>query len=220
MFYFVGNMNVRFFVFLVLGLLTIHFNAIGQKKIVQVSGLIVTGENAIGVPGVNFYVPKTTRGTTTNEYGFFSLPTLAGDTCVISAVGYRKQKYIVPMDGKESVSAIIYLMADTTMLPEVEILPFPTEKEFKDAFMSLNLNDPAADAMRRNLSTNVMARLAAAMPMSSSMNHRYFVEQSVYKNQNRYFQPTMQFLNPFAWNQFIQSVKRGDLKKKEWEKED
>jgi hypothetical protein len=65
-----------------------------------------------------------------------------------------------------------------------------------------------------------MARLAAAMPMSSSMNHRYFVEQSVYKNQNRNFQPTMQFLNPFAWNQFIQSVKRGDLKKKEWEKED
>jgi hypothetical protein len=31
---------------------------------------------------------------------------------------------------------------------------------------------------------------------------------------NRNFATTLPLLNPFAWAQFIQSIKRGDLKKK------
>lgn len=47
----------------------------GQRRVVQFSGIIATGDSLLGVPGAAIFVPKAGRGTLTNEYGYFSLPT-------------------------------------------------------------------------------------------------------------------------------------------------
>lgn len=197
-------------------------NQISQsaKKIVQVSGLVVSGESSYGVPGVYFLIPKAGRGTVTNEVGYFSIPTLAGDSAIIRGVGFKPQSYVVPDNGSDGVSVIIYLKADTTLLPTVEVEPYPTEQEFKQAILNLKLPDGDFDKLRRNLDENTLARMRFEMPMTAKMNFNQAMNANIGALQNRNMPPPLQLTNPFAWGRFIESVKRGDLKKKKWQDDD
>jgi hypothetical protein len=186
----------------------------GENPIVHFSGIVVAEDSTNGIQGVSIFIPKAGRGTFTNEYGYFSLPTLVGDSVVISAVGYKKRHYIIPKDKAKGFSVIIDLVADTTMLPVVEVYPYPTKELFKKAFVSLQLHDKDYDNMKKNLDEELMARIFRSTPMDGSMNYRYLMQQQAISTSNRGFYPTIPFLNPFAWREFIKSVKRGDLKKK------
>lgn len=179
-----------------------------QRKVIQFSGLVVTGEQSYGVPYAAIYVPRTSRGTYTNELGFFSFPLLIGDTCMVRSQGFRPQKYIVPDDGRESISVVLYLQADTSLLPEVEVLPFPTEADFKRAFLALRLPETDMNRMRRNLDPRLMDRMRYNLGMGSGLNHMYFVNQQTFNTVNQNFIPSTQILNPFAWGRFLKDVKR------------
>lgn len=183
------------------------------KRIVQFTGLVVSGEKAFGVPGVSVLLPREQRGTTTNNVGYFSIPVLEGDTALISAVGYKRQNYPIPASKEASHSVIIYLQADTLLLPTVEVSPYPTEELFKKAVLSLNLNDPNLRNARENLDPYKMETMAREMGMTPTENFRYNNLNEVRKMEQRRMAPQLQLLNPFAWGQFIQSVKRGDLKR-------
>lgn len=190
-------------------------SAQGEKRIIQFSGVIVGEDSISGVPGVHIYVPKAGRGTTSNIYGFFSMPVLVDDSVLVSAVGYKKQHYIIPGDQGDNLTMIVELLSDTTYLPTIEIFPYPTEELFKEAILALNLpiedyqNDPY-------LGDEVLAQMLATMPMDAAMNHKFYMNQQFYQLHNRYSlqDPWMALTNPFAWAQFIQSIKRGDLKNK------
>ena len=187
----------------------------GRDNMIQFSGVIVGEDSTRGVPGVHIYVPKAGRGTTSNLYGYFSLPVLVNDSVVISAVGYKKQHYIVPADQGASITAIIELTEDTTYLPTVEILPFPTEELFKEAILAMNLPiDPYANS--NYLGDEVLAQMLRNMPMDATTNYKVYMEQQFYQmhNRNSYQDPLMAITNPFAWSKFIQAIKRGDFKKK------
>ncbi len=186
-----------------------------SKSVVQFSG-VVTGEDTLGIPGVHIYVPVAGRGTTTNQYGYFSMPALVGDSVIISAIGHHRQYYIIPGDRGESVTIGIRLEEDTTMLPLVEIFPYPTEAAFKEAILSLQLPD-ALDKDSPNMGEDVLARMLRDMPMDGSSNHRYFMDQQFFQMHNRFSDPRYNnpLLNPFNWAKFIKSIKDGDLKKKE-----
>ena len=47
---------------------------------VQLSGLVLGEDSTSALPGVNVYVPTIGRGTVTNQYGYFSMPVLPGDS--------------------------------------------------------------------------------------------------------------------------------------------
>ncbi len=186
-----------------------------RRTILQFSGLVVSGEESYGVQGVHLYVPKSGRGTYSNPYGYFSMALAAGDSVVISAVGYKRQYYLLPTD-EQGVSVVIYLEEDTLLLPTVELLPFGTEKEFKEAFLALELPEERELAnARRNLDEAILSRMFEEMGMSASANHANFMMQQHVRTEARYFQPTIRLLDPFAWARFIESVKRGDLKRKD-----
>lgn len=189
-----------------------------NKRIVQVSGLVVSGDDQVGVPGVNIFIPKAGRGTSTNLYGYFSIATLAGDSAVVSATGFRKQYYFIPDDGRQAISVIIYLKADTLLLPEIEIFPYPTEELFKQAVLSLKLPEAELANMHRNLDPGMLNSIRYNARMSSNENYRSYMSQEILRQETRYNAPSLQLLNPFAWNRFIKSVRRGDLKKKEYQK--
>jgi len=187
----------------------------GQRKVIQFSGLIVSGEQSYGVPYVSVFVPRTTRGAVTNDVGFFSFPLLIGDTCIVRSQGFRPQKYIIPDDGRESISVVLYLQADTNLLPEVEILPFPTEADFKKAFLALQLPETDLNRMRQNLNQNTLERMRYNLSMDAGLNHMYFSNHQTFNTVNQNFIPnTTQILNPFAWGQFIKAVKKGQRDKK------
>jgi len=104
----------------------------GESSVIQLSGLVLGEDSTSALAGANIYVPTAGRGTSTNMYGYFSLPVLAGDSVVISSIGYKKQYYLVPEKQRESMTIVVELQTDTTYLPGVTVFPFPTEEIFKD----------------------------------------------------------------------------------------
>ena len=187
-----------------------------QQDIIQFSGVIVDEDStSTGLFGVHVYVPKAGRGTVTNQYGYFSMPVLAGDSVLISAVGYQKQSIEIPAEQGDSYTVLIELAPDTTILSTVEIFPYPTEKSFKDAVLALNL--PVDDKSQEdNMGEEVLARMAQTMPMDASQNYKYYMNQQFYELHNAYGQQRFNnpLLNPINWASFIKSLRRGDLKKK------
>lgn len=179
----------------------------GQKQLVQLTGLVVSGENALGVPGVALTIPKAGRGVVTNNLGYFSMPALAGDSIVISALGFRKQYYIIPKDGRTTLSVIIRLEEDPIQLPTVEILPYPTEELFKQAFLNLKLPEEEISRMKKNLDPELLAAMRFDIPMDGSMNHTYFIQQQVMHIENRNQFAALQLTNPFAWVRFIDGIR-------------
>ena len=200
-----------------MSVLNISGQAQDSGRVMQLSGIIIGEDSISGVPGVHIYVPAAGRGTTSNIYGYFSLPVLGGDSIVVSAVSYQKQSFIVPQDrNTESFTLVIELESDTTYLPEIEIFPWPTEELFKEAILALELPDQRRyDALSKNLSPEILAQMYWDLPMDGSMNHRYFVDQQFAASAGRFMYPTLSLLNPAAWSQLIKSIKRGDFKKEE-----
>lgn len=186
-----------------------------RARIIQFSGIVLGQDSTSGVPGVHIYAPKAGRGTTTNAYGYFSMPVLEGDSLIISAVSYERRHFIIPKGKSENYTVVIELTEDTTYLPELQIFPYPTEELFKEAILALELpNQGDLNNLRRNLDEDILRKMFANTAMGPSANHNYFIQQQQ-NDWNRRFQPTtIPLLNPFAWAQFIKSIKRGDLKKK------
>lgn len=186
-----------------------------DKQIVQFSGVVVGADSTTGVPGVHVYVPKAGRGTTSNLYGYFSMPALVGDSVIISAIGFERILYVIPGDRGENITEFFELKTDTTYLEEVEIFPFPTEKDFKQAVLALQL--PSNNFSQDNMGAEVLARIAETLPMDGREAYRGFVNQQFYTAHNRFLynpNPTSALLNPFAWAELVKSIKRGDFKKK------
>ena len=185
----------------------------GQPRIVQFSGLVVSGDSSYGIPSVLVYVPKSGRGTTSNYLGYFSMPVLEGDSVIVKAVGYAERSLKIPFGSKDDKwSLVIHLSEDTLTLPDIEVFPWPTEKIFKEAFLALKLPEQDMNNMNKNLNEQVMKRMMYNADADGSMNHHYYMNQQITKQENRFFAPTISLLNPFAWQKFIESAKRGDLK--------
>lgn len=215
--------KILFYFILIVVCLSASYTSKAQssaQKLIQVSGLVVGGDSMYGIPGVYIYIPKAGRGTVTSHVGYFSLPVLTGDSMVIRSLGYKEKSYVVPYSDKDQLSVIIQLTEDTTLLPEVEIFPYPTERLFKEAFMALKLPEQDMDNMHKNLNEQVMKRMMYNTKPDGAQMHNYYMQQQVQKMDTRYQSPSFAFLNPFAWMNFVQSIKKGGLKHKDYEEED
>lgn len=185
-----------------------------KMRVMQVSGVVLGEDSINGLPGVHLYVPKAGRGTTTNRYGYFSMPVLANDSLVISSIGYESQSFIIPGDKGENFTIIIQMVTDTTYLPPIEVFPFPTEELFKEAILAMKLpNQYDLDNMQRNLGDEILAKIYQNTPMDAQMNYNLYMQQQFMHQHTRYGQTMIPFLNPANWAQFIQSIKRGDYRR-------
>ncbi|OYX12044.1 MAG: membrane receptor RagA, partial [Algoriphagus sp. 32-45-6] len=93
-------------------------------------------------------------------------------------------------------------------------MPYPSEEEFKKAVVAMNAVDPMSIS-RANMSPEMLLRWAESMPASGAENFRYFQQGQMLQNQDIYGPRPLRILDPFAWAQFIRSIKRGDLKSKD-----
>ena len=182
----------------------------GARKVVQLTGIVTAGDSLYGLIGASVYVPKAGRGTTTNQYGYFSLAVLGGDSVVFSSVGFRQQYIKIPKNFRgDSYSVIIEMKEDLKALPEVRIFPYSTEELFKRAFLSLKLPDEDQRAVAKNLNEAIIERMMLDAPASPGVNFRERVRLENTNIERRYMAPTIPLT---AWYDLIQAIKRGDLK--------
>lgn len=185
-----------------------------ERKVIQLSGIILNADSTDAVPGVNIYVPKKGRGTSSGRFGYFSMPVLEGDSVVFTFIGLKKQSFKVPEKVEnDRISLILTMEVDEIALAEIEVMPYPTEEEFKRAVVAMNVVDPMAIS-RANMSPEMLLRWAESMPASGGENFRSFQQGQMLQNQDLYGPRPLRILDPFAWSQFIRSIKRGDLKNK------
>jgi hypothetical protein len=203
---------------IVVGLTQPTAQAQGQQTSILFTGVVTDNNSDKPLSKAYVLVRKAGRGTITNELGYFSLYVIPGDTVTFSYLGFKEQYHIIPKRTEDTYSAIIELREDAKLLQEVKVYPYRTEDEFKQAFLDMQLPDQRdREALAKNLDPAELQRMIASMGMSSASNYRYFLGQQLNAQTNRNFSPTIPFLNPFAWANFIRSVKRGDLKKKDWQ---
>jgi hypothetical protein len=196
----------------------------GEQKAIVFSGVVVGGKTTELLPGATIFIVNAGRGTLAKSDASFTIPVFPGDSIVFSYVGYKKQYHVIPRKYNSDIySAIVALREDVVTLSGVTIYPYSTEEEFKKAFLELKLPDQAdRDALARSTDPDYLNRMAAQVPNNAQTNYRYSMDQLMFGREsaaNKGFATTFPFLNPFAWANFIKSVKRGDLKQKEWRKE-
>ncbi|MFA0961249.1 carboxypeptidase-like regulatory domain-containing protein [Roseivirga sp. BDSF3-8] len=180
-----------------------------KKKVIQFSGVVIDAVTEEPLPGVHVYVPLAGRGTTSSSFGYFSMPVLEGDSVVISSVGFRKRGLIIPATEKDTYSVMIELSEDTTMLPTVEVLPYPTEELFKEAVLAMELPDEGNyDNLAENLNEELMASMFRSTPMDGELNYRVYQQQQIQYMNDRFGPRPNPLLNPFNWARFIKSLKK------------
>ncbi len=200
--------EVSFIIIVVVGFFSAtHSFGQSQRRIIQLSGIILSEDSVSGLPGAHIYVPKAGRGTSSNSVGFFTMPVLVGDSVVITSIGYERRHYIVPGSASEYLTIIVEMVQDVTFLKEVEIMPFPTEEIFKQAVLALNipLNENGVD--KRNLNAQLLALMLQSTPMDGAANYRYYMDQYPSSINNKFQPITNPFLNVVNWAKFFKSMK-------------
>jgi len=187
----------------------------GEKKVIQFSGVVVSGDSLQPVPFTSIGVKGTYRGTTTDYYGFFSFVAQLNDTIEFSSVGYRRGQYVIPADLRDTRYSIIQVLnRDTFTLPTTVIYPWPSHQEIYDYFLSAPVPDDDFDRAKKNLAPEKISEMAKSMPMDANMNYRNSSQQFNTRLYNAGQIPMNNLLNPIAWAKFVEAWKKGDFKKK------
>ncbi|MEM9328268.1 MAG: carboxypeptidase-like regulatory domain-containing protein, partial [Bacteroidota bacterium] len=93
------------------------------------------------------------------------------------------------------------------------VFPYPSEAVFKAAVLAVELPDQRDyDNLQRFLQSAAMQEAYWNLPASANMNHRFFMQQQQGAINNRFQPPANPLLNPFAWRDFIRSLKRNKNK--------
>ncbi len=183
------------------------------RSLVLMGFLVESEDKKTPVAFGNIIIPSEGVGKSANERGEFSIRVVPGDSLLVTAVGYQTMYYRVPVDKVESYAIVIPMSPSVTMLAPVEVFPYPTEQIFKEAFLALDLEDERTRNLRKNLSAELVAKMAFEKGMDAGSNYRNYMQMQQEYLHNRNFLPTLSLVNPFAWAKFIESVKRGDFKK-------
>lgn len=184
-----------------------------RGDILQFSGIITS-------PGSDLPVAYATIKNTSfnnqifisNNDGYFSFVAHAGDTIQFSSIGYDPVTFVIPYVSGDKFTAHINMRSLVIELPAITPFPWASYEDYVSEFMAMqNGIDPVANA-RRNLSPAAMSALAQLVPRSAeeiqSLNAKQRHGVMSNKNINQRFNNPL--LNPFAWAELINQIKRGD----------
>jgi hypothetical protein len=207
------------FVFLLFGNISIFAQQHSNSIVFQ--GKVVAARSSEFLPNAYVFNASSGRGALTDDLGNFQLYVYPGDSLTFSYVGYKKKYFIVPYILEAVQTGIIHMAEESKMLAEVKVYPYSTEEDFKKAFLDMKLeNEAGRRALEKNLEQSNLNVLALQAGLSGAGNFRNFSDQMTYASANRTFvqSPLMALTNPFAWMNFIKSVKNGDLKRDDYKK--
>ncbi len=184
-----------------------------KDSLVEVSGVIMTSDSLLKIPGVTVRIIGSNRGLVANSDGVFSIVAHREDTVAFSVVGFKTQKINIPSDFKGHFMGVaVFLNQDTTYLPPMVVHSYPSKEEFEEAFLHWNIPRNLYDLANSNVAVDKLESAKEFTPpdggegVQQTFNHRYQHMRS--KGQ----MPTMNIFNPLAWAEFIKSIKDGDYK--------
>lgn len=118
-----------------------QYSVSAQNNLIQLSGIITDEQTNIPVSYATVIVENEFRGVNASMEGFFSIVVARRDTIQFSALGYKPKYYIVPDTGTDNIASIaVFLKKDTITLDAVEIYPWPSPEDFRDAFLAYQEN--------------------------------------------------------------------------------
>lgn len=182
------------------------------KKVVQITGMTVSGDSLSPVPFANVLLKGNYSGTIADFSGFFSIVATAGDTLIFSSVGYKRNSYIIPDSLESKQYSLIQIMdRDTVMLEAAHIKNWPTYEQFKKAFLNTEVPDNDLVRAEKNLDKGSIREQARNLSMGVTGNQKLMLDN--YRSQ-LYFAgqlPPNNLLNPIAWMKFIKAWREGKL---------
>jgi hypothetical protein len=185
-------------------------NSSKSKDLIQFSGVVVGSDSLAPVPYASIIVKHSSRGTISDYFGYFSFVAKKKDTLEFSAIGFTSTFFIIPDTLTSNIYSLIQVLHSDTLLKVVNIFPWPSKEQFKQAFLNLNMTDKDLSYATKNLERAALKEQMTGMAADASLNYRYSQSQIYYAGQ----QPTNNLLNPIAWAKFIKSWKNGDFNKK------
>jgi hypothetical protein len=186
-----------------------------NDSLIQFSGVLLTRDSLNAVPFATVMIKGSNRGTISDYFGYFSFVAERGDTIQFSYVGFKDAFFAIPDSlDRKNYSLIQMMDADTVLLQEAVIYPWPTKEQFRQAFLDLRLPEDDKQLAMRNLERAEMKERMEAMIADGSeafkISNRTYANQLYYAGQL----PPNNLLNPIAWAKFIKAWKNGDFKRK------
>ncbi|MCP2045549.1 carboxypeptidase-like regulatory domain-containing protein [Pontibacter sp. HSC-36F09] len=144
------------------------------KQVIQFSGMVYASDSVTALEGVAVYVPGTTRGTYTRKSGYFSMPVVAGDTVVFGALGYEKLYLAIPAETSENQLTLkIVLERKENKLPTVDVMPWATEYDLRQAVLRTRLPEDPKDQLPVIPPPFVYKSITEMPAMNADANFRY-----------------------------------------------
>ncbi|MFW6019966.1 MAG: carboxypeptidase-like regulatory domain-containing protein [Bacteroidales bacterium] len=205
-------------IFILFLMMTMAFSVYSQDfgaddDLVQFSGVVVTADSINPVPFTHILIEDKQQGTMSDYNGFFSFVAEKGDTITFSAIGFNKAQYIIPDSLQQNRYSLVQVMqVDTVTLTETVIYPWPTVKQFKQAFIELDIPDDDMERARKNLALAEMKERMQSSSMDGSMNYKNYIDDKTSKLYYAGQLPPNNLLNPVAWAKFIKAWKEGRFK--------
>lgn len=184
------------------------------EVVVQVSGLVVTGDSLSPLPFATVYRSRDQRGTMTDKTGFFSLPALEGDTLSFSSTGFSTRTVVIPSGGEKNRISLVQAMSkDTVMINNAFIYPWPSKERFRQEFLALGLDENDFKLGNQAIDPfDIYDRLIdVGQDPQGSANQEFRQMSHEISNAGSY--PMGNIFNPVAWAKFVQALKNGDLKR-------
>ena len=186
-----------------------------KNKLIQLSGVVVNADSLKPISYTTVYNKTVKRGTLSDVYGYFSTVVLPGDTIIFNRFGYTNSSYIVPDTLSEDRYSIIHILnLDSINPPVITIYPWPSKEDFARAFVEMKPYDDALRRAQKMLSGSNLVYLANMIEGDAISAYAWQRNQQYTKLYTMGQSPVNNLFNPVAWSQFIDSWKKGDLKKK------
>jgi hypothetical protein len=183
-----------------------------QRRLVQFSGVVIGNDSLDPIPYTSVIIRHSKRGTISDYFGYFSFVAQEADTIEFSAIGYRKQQFIIPSNLPENKYSLIQALGkDTIQLREVVIKNWPSKEQFKQAFINLNLDNGLTQVATMNLERIKNNANYTQLENDAQMAYRQ-VQQQQYSQMYVANAANNNWLNPVAWSQFIKSWKKEQKK--------
>lgn len=193
--------------------LRIHFDSLGLAPVVQVTGVVVTGDSLMPIPYATVYRARDQRGTIADERGFFSLPTLGGDTLRFTAVGFEPQWFLVPHEHQDGrVNLVLPMGRSTVNLDAAVVYPWPAKDKFRTEFLSLDLAPDAFSLGEDRLAVLRSQDQLMDVGGDSYSTYTHAMRQAAIQNGYLGQLPPISILNPAAWVQFIDALRNGSFR--------
>jgi hypothetical protein len=197
-----------------------------DDDLIQLSGVVATGDTVRPIPYATIFIPNRAMGTVTDYDGFFSMVVHKGDTLQFSSMGFKTSEFWVPDTLKKShYSLVMTLLQDTIVLAEQTLYPWPSKEQFKQFFLAMEPPTDDLQRAKRNMALETIRRQAeqvgydpqAMAAYMNNYNHQQLYNAGRYYGENGGQAVLGALTNPFAWAEFFRALKRGDFSSDRYE---